>query len=98
MACLVPPLILSVFVFGVQVLLITAVSVLSCMAVEALSQKALGRPVTVMDGSAALTGMLLAFVIPPGVSFLLPILGGVMATGKVASKNALPRRAGLKIF
>lgn len=78
-ACLIPPLILSIFVFGFQVLLITAVSVLSCMAVEAISQKALGRPVTVRDGSAALTGMLMAFVIPPGVSFLLPALGAVMA-------------------
>lgn len=78
-ACLVPPLLLSVFVFGIQVLLITAVSVLSCMAVEAISQKLLGRPVTVSDGSAALTGMLLAFVIPPGVSALIPILGAVMA-------------------
>lgn len=49
------------------------------MAVEAISQKALGRPVTVKDGSAALTGMLMAFIIPPGVSFLIPILGAVMA-------------------
>ena len=78
-ACLVPPLVLSMFVFGLQVLLITAVSVASCMAVEALSQKMLGRPVTVRDGSAALTGMLMAFIIPPGVSFLIPILGAVMA-------------------
>lgn len=78
-ACLVPPLVLSMFVFGIQVLLITAVSVASCMAVEAISQKALGRPVTVKDGSAALTGMLMAFIIPPGVSFLIPILGAVMA-------------------
>ena len=78
-ACLVPPLLLSIFVFGIQVLLITAVSVISCMAVEAVSQKLLGRPVTVRDGSAALTGMLMAFVIPPGVSFLVPILGAVMA-------------------
>lgn len=78
-ACLVPPLILSVFVFGIQVLLITAVSVASCMAVEAASQKALGRRVTVKDGSAALTGMLLAFVIPPGVSPLLPVLAAVFA-------------------
>ena len=52
---------------------------MSCMAVEAISQKALGRPVTVKDGSAALTGMLMAFVIPPGVSFLVPVLGAVMA-------------------
>jgi len=78
-ACLVPPLVLSVFVFGIQVLFITAVSVISCMAVEAISQKMLGRPVTVKDGSAALTGMLIAFVIPPGVSALVPALGAVMA-------------------
>lgn len=74
-----PPLILSVFVFGIQTLLITAVSVISCVVVEAASQKLLGRPVTVKDGSAVLTGVLLAFVIPPGVSPLLPMLGAVMA-------------------
>lgn len=78
-ACLVPPLILSVFIFGIQTLLITAVSVISCVAVEAVSQKALGRRVTVRDGSAVLTGLLLAFVIPPGVSPLLPILAAVFA-------------------
>lgn len=78
-ACLVPPLLLSVFVFGFQVLLITAVSVVSCVVVEALSQKALGRPVTIRDGSAVLTGLLMAFVIPPGVSPLLPILAAVFA-------------------
>jgi electron transport complex protein RnfD len=78
-ACLLPPLILSVFVFGIQTLFITAVSVISCVAVEALSQKALKRPVTIKDGSAVLTGMLMAFVIPPGVSPLLPILAAVFA-------------------
>lgn len=78
-ACLMPSLILSVFVFGVQTLLITAVSVASCVGVEYISQKSLGRPVTITDGSAVLTGVLLAFVIPPGVSFLLPVLGAAMA-------------------
>jgi len=78
-ACLMPPLILSAFIFGIQTLIITAVSVISCMAVEAVSQKLLGRPITIKDGSAALTGVLLAFVIPPGVSSLLPVLGAVMA-------------------
>ncbi len=74
-----PPLILSVFVFGIQVLMITAVSVVSCVVVEAVSQKSLGRTVTIKDGSAVLTGLLLAFVIPPGVSPLLPILAAVFA-------------------
>lgn len=78
-ACLVPPLLLSVFVFGIQVLFITAVSVISCVVVEAVSQKALKRPVTIKDGSAVLTGLLMAFVIPPGVSPLLPILAAVFA-------------------
>jgi electron transport complex protein RnfD len=78
-ACLVPPLLLSVFVFGIQVLFITAVSVVSCVVVEAVSQKALKRPVTIKDGSAVLTGLLMAFVIPPGVSALLPILAAVFA-------------------
>jgi len=78
-ACLVPSLVVSVFVFGIQTLIITAVSVLSCIAVEALSQKAFGRKVTIRDGSAVITGMLIAFVIPPGVHYLLPVLGAVMA-------------------
>ncbi|MBU4153317.1 MAG: RnfABCDGE type electron transport complex subunit D, partial [Proteobacteria bacterium] len=78
-ACLVPPLILSVFIFGIQTLIITAVSVISCVTVEALSQKALGRRITIHDGSAVITGILIAFVIPPGVSYLMPVLGAVMA-------------------
>jgi len=78
-ACLLPPLVLSVFIFGVQTLIISVVSVLSCVAVEAISQKALGRKVTVADGSAVITGLLIAFVIPPGVPYLLPVLGAVMA-------------------
>ena len=78
-ACLVPPLVLSVFIFGEQTLLITGVSVASCVAMEAISQKAFGRKVTISDGSAVITGMLIAFIIPPGVSCLLPVLGAVMA-------------------
>ena len=78
-ACLMPPLVLSVFVFGFQTLIITAVSVTSCLATEAISQKLLGRPVTVKDGSAVITGLLLAYVIPPGVPLWMPVFGAVMA-------------------
>ena len=78
-ACLMPPLALSVAVFGFQTLIITVVSVLSCVATEAIAQRLLGRPVTVRDGSAVITGVLLAYVIPPGVPLWMPILGAVMA-------------------
>jgi electron transport complex protein RnfD len=78
-ACLMPPLVLSVFVFGLQTLAITAVSVASCLATEAISQKLLGHPVTIKDGSAVITGLLLAYIIPPGVPLWMPICGAVMA-------------------
>lgn len=78
-ASLMPVMLLSIYVFGLRGLLITLVSVISCMVVEAISQKALGRPVSVGDGSAVLTGILMAFVIPPGVPYWLPIIGAVAA-------------------
>jgi electron transport complex protein RnfD len=77
--CLIPPLIFSVFIFGFQTLIITAVSVASCVATEAISQKLLRRPLTIRDGSAVITGLLLAYVIPPGVPYYLPVLGGVIS-------------------
>jgi len=78
-ACLMPPLVLSVFVFGIQTLVITSVSVISCVAVEAVTQKCLNRPVTINDGTAVITGILMAYVIPPSVSLWLPVLGAFMA-------------------
>ena len=77
--CLVPPLILSIFIFGLQSLIITLISVTSCVATEAISQKLLHRPITIRDGSAVITGLLLAYIIPPGVPYWMPILGAVMA-------------------
>jgi Na+-translocating ferredoxin:NAD+ oxidoreductase subunit D len=78
-ACLVPSLVLSAVIFGPRVLVVTAVSIASCVLCEWASQRMLGRPVTVLDGSAVITGLLIAFVIPPGVPWWMPILGGVMA-------------------
>jgi electron transport complex protein RnfD len=78
-ATLLAPLFLSVFIFGFQTLLITLVSVGACVATEAVSQRLLGRPVTIRDGSAVITGLLLAYTIPPGVPYWMPVLGGVVA-------------------
>jgi electron transport complex protein RnfD len=77
--CLLPPLILSVFIFGLQTLIITLISVISCVATEAISQKLLNRPITIRDGSAVITGLLMAYIIPPGVPYWIPILGAIMA-------------------
>jgi Na+-translocating ferredoxin:NAD+ oxidoreductase subunit D len=72
-------MLLSIYVFGFRALIVTLASVISCVLVEAVSQKALGRPVRVTDGSAVLTGILLAFVIPPGVPYWMPFFGAVAA-------------------
>lgn len=78
-ASLIPVMLLSIYVFGFRGLIITLISVVSCVVVEAICQKALGRPISVGDGSAVLTGILMAFVIPPGVPYWLPIVGAVAA-------------------
>jgi len=78
-ASLIPVMLLSIYVFGFRGLIVTLVSIVSCVAVEAISQKAMGRHISVGDGSAVLTGILMAFVIPPGVPYWLPIIGAVGA-------------------
>ena len=79
-ACLLPPLILSVFIFGFQTLIIAVISVGACVGTEWVSNRCLRRPTdTIKDGSAVITGLLLCYIIPPGVPLYLPILGGVVA-------------------
>jgi electron transport complex protein RnfD len=94
-ACLIPPLILSVFVFGLQTLIITLVSVGACVATEAISNKLLKRPVRIRDGSAVITGLLLAYIIPPGVPYWTPVTGAVMA---IFVTKALMGGLGFNIF
>ena len=42
-------------------------------------EKALRRPVTIDDGSAAVTGLLLALTLPAGTPWYVPVLGSVFA-------------------
>jgi electron transport complex protein RnfD len=60
-------------------LIITLISVGACVATEAISNKLLKRPVRIRDGSAVITGLLLAYIIPPGVPYWTPVTGAVMA-------------------
>ncbi len=76
-ATLIPVLLFSIYNFGLRALYITLASIVSCVIVEAFSQWALGRKVSVSDGSAVLTGLLIAFIISPGVPLWLPFLGAV---------------------
>jgi len=78
-ASLFPAAALSVYYFGLPALMVLAVSILSCMAFEAIAQKAMGVRVSAGDGSAFLTGLLLGMNLPAGVPFYLPVLGAAVA-------------------
>lgn len=56
------------------------VSCVACSVLcEFLYQKAMKQPITALDGSAALTGLLLALNMPPTVPLWIPLLGCVFA-------------------
>ncbi len=76
---LLPPMLFGVFVFGLRALLVIAVSVLSCVATEWASRRLMKRSATVADGSALVTGLILAMNLPASVPLWLPLLGGVFA-------------------
>ena len=61
---LIPSLAVSTYVFGLRAILMTAVSIIACMVFEAIYDKIVGKENTVTDLSAAVTGVLLAFVCP----------------------------------
>ena len=79
---LLPALMVSVRVFGWSVLLVTAVSVLSCVLLEFLVQKYLVKgPVTVNNLSAVVTGLLLAMNLPANIPLWIVVVGAVVAIG-----------------
>lgn len=64
---LLPAVIFSISVFGMHAVRVITLSIASAMASEWFIQKLFRRPVTIHDGSALLTGLLLALIIPPSV-------------------------------
>ncbi|MDI6605725.1 MAG: RnfABCDGE type electron transport complex subunit D [Candidatus Omnitrophota bacterium] len=76
---LVPSAIAGVIIFGFPALKIIVVSVLSSVLSEAIIQKLTHKRITVSDGSAALTGILLAFNLPSTVPLWMPVAGAVFA-------------------
>lgn len=78
-AALVPCLISAVVFFGVYQLLVIAVSVAFASGTEAAIQTIRKRKLTLYDGSAALTGLLLALTLPPNFSLSFTAIGAVIA-------------------
>ena len=79
---LVPALLVALYYFGWYALRLTIVTVITCMLTEWLIQTFLLKgPMTINDGSAALTGLLLAFNVPANLPVWMAIVGSVFAIG-----------------
>ncbi len=78
---LAPALVWSVVVFGHRSLIPIVASVLACVAMESLCVWWRGKPNTIRDGSAIVTGLLLAAVCPPNLPWWAAALGGIFAMG-----------------
>lgn len=76
---LVPAFIMAFYSFGIRALILTSVSVLSCMVTEFVCQKALKQDINIFDGSAILTGILFAFVVPVIMPLQYVVVGAVVA-------------------
>ena len=76
---LIPAFAMAVYSFGVRALILTAVSVATCIATEYIWQKILKRDIEAFDGSAILTGILFAFVVPVGMGLQYVIVGNFIA-------------------
>ena len=79
---LLPALLVAIYYFGWYALRLTVVMVATCVLTEWLIQKFLIKgPLTVNDGSAVLTGLLLAFNVPANLPIWMAIVGSVVAIG-----------------
>lgn len=76
---LVPAFIMAFYSFGVRALILTSVSILSCMITEYVCQKALKQDINIFDGSAILTGIFFAFVVPVIMPLQYVVVGSVVA-------------------
>ena len=76
---LLPALLAGVIFFGWKALLLTVISVVSCVVFEWGYRKALKKTNTIGDLSAVVTGILLAFCIPLASPWWLPVIGALFA-------------------
>jgi len=78
-ASLMPAGIASAFIFGPKVFTVIALGIVSAVIAEAVIQFMTRRKITIYDGSAVLTGLLLAYNLPCHVPFWIPIIGSFFA-------------------
>lgn len=76
---LVPAMAVGVYFFGIRALWLYLICVASSVATEYIFQKARKKPTKVHDGSAIITGLLLAMCLPPTFPLYMVSLGSIFA-------------------
>lgn len=80
-AALAPAVIAAVVYFGMHAVNVLVITTISCMVFEALFQWMRKSKIRVTDGSAVITGVLLALNLPPSSPWWMCIVGAFIAIG-----------------
>lgn len=79
---MIPAIFVSVYFFGLDAARVILISVVACLFFEWIIQKYLLKgPVTITDGSALVTGVLLAFNVPSNLPAWMIIIGALVSIG-----------------
>lgn len=79
---LIPAFIVSLYMFGLDALILTMASVVFCILIEYVVQRyMLKKEPTILDGSAIITGVLLAFNMPSNLPLWILAIGAIAAIG-----------------
>ncbi len=74
-----PAIAMGIHLFGMHAFYIILVSIITAIGTEGAFQAITRRKVRIFDGSAVITGILLALILPPGVPLWIPALGSFSA-------------------
>lgn len=79
---LIPAYLVGLYFFGLGALIVSLTAMVSCVLFEYLIQRFIIKgEITINDGSAALTGLLLAFNLPSNIPVWIVIIGSLVAIG-----------------
>jgi electron transport complex protein RnfD len=79
---LMPAFLSSIYFYGIRAIVVTGVAMLACMLIQYLIERfLLCSEIEALDGSAAITGMLLAFNLPSGIPLWQVVIGSIVAIG-----------------
>ncbi len=78
---LIPAVTAAIYFFGLKALAIIIVSIIGAVVTEYLFLVVRGKKVSINDGSAVITGILLALTLPPTIPYWMAFIGSAVAIG-----------------